>query len=315
MKSFFVYSEGLVGVKTNLSSFKWPLGRNAPAASEEHFKACRVRICLDAVPERKVFEKDTLSSCDGIFRSFFAHRNRMDIHFERRLFGFIPLRFSIFVKDGEIHARVGRAYLRLIRLKLMNLHPIGYILFELATAMLLNEGIMPVYGAALSIKNEGTLIMGPPDSGKTLTALLLEKRLNAEILSEDIALFDGEKLYPVPWTDTCRNYGGITEAKRGRASEPVALSRIIIIEKGTDGAESTASPDKKLRILNDYGIRYKGSPVLSVLSYFNDGFSLDELYRKELSIMKRLQKTEKTCISAKDSLSFAEEIEKLSFKE
>lgn len=288
--SYFVYVKNLVGIKTDYERFKWSFGANAPRESRECFDACRVKIFLDVVPDKEVFRGFDHSGNIGQFSYFTVTSDGSTICYHRS-FKHIPLNYRITIKENEVHACVGKSYMRLIKVKIMNIHPIGYVLFDIVTSLLLRSGYAPVYGSSFSSGGKGALIMAPPRMGKTLTVIRLVQDSGAKMLGEDIAVTDGEKIYAVPLTDTYRDYGKTARAQDGMlfvTEESASLDRVFLLEKGKRGIEKECDPYKKISLLNRHGIGYYYSPALTALSYYNSSFSMEELISRERKILSRI---------------------------
>lgn len=307
----YVYVKGLVGVRINRKDFHWSFGSKAPMASQEDYESCKIKIQLSVVKDSLVSQPQGQERKQGNFRYFHAIPNTGSLYYERRICG-IPLRFALTVKDGSINGVVGRSYYRLVKLKLMNLHPIWYILFDLCTVLLLREGILPLYAASFALKGTGGLIMGPPNIGKTLTALLLAEDPRVSLLGEDIAMSDGEMLWPVPWTHTYRDYGSAVrkDGCRGHfSSVTVPLKDLFLLERdGEDGAPEGRG-EEKLLLLQQYGIGWHSSPAVSVLCYFNDSFSMKELLERERELLDQIiRKAAPRVLRAQSPLDYAPEV-------
>lgn len=306
----FVYVNGLVGLKTNVRHFRWSFGSDAPPAAEEDYLRCRFKLVLESVPDRDVFSEEELERRDGRFRYFYANRDGMELLCSRRLPGGVKLRYSIRIDDDTIYARVGRTYLKAVRLKVMNLHPISYILYELMNALLLRQGYAVLYGSAFTLGEAAALVMAPPNAGKTFTAVQLAERCGAELLGEDICVFDGEKLYPVPWTNTYR--GG--KNRKGQApamvfrTTPAAATHLFFLDRGSGTVPvDRAEAGRRARLLNRYDLRWYCSPALLALCYFNRDLSLDELLEREAGLLNALlQRTAAAVVSAYSPADFAE---------
>ena len=42
--NYYVFADGLVGLKTNEKHFRWSFGSDAPPASEQDFQRCRCKL-------------------------------------------------------------------------------------------------------------------------------------------------------------------------------------------------------------------------------------------------------------------------------
>lgn len=313
--NYFVYVPDLVGVETNLKQFHWPMGHDAPTVSADAYHAAKIKVHLEVVKDREVFAKGRQGPFDGSFRYFLGNRNGMNLCYDRRLFRCIRLAYTISVRENEIRAIVGRSYFRAIRYKVMNVHPIGYILFDLVTAVLLKNGYTPLYGASVSAGDRGALLMAPPNAGKTLTAMQLSTKQGFSLLSEDLTVSDGDGIWPVPWTNSYRSYGRELDRQfksAGRSHARCALKNVFFLRRGgQDACTAEEQAYKTMLLLNRYGIGYYASPALHALSYLNDDFSMEDLFEKERTLLGRLcECTEVRSVTSEDPVRFAGLIEK-----
>lgn len=304
----YVYVKGLVGLKTNEKRFRWSFGADAPPASEREYEACRIKLVLESVRDREVFTAEEAELRQGRFRYFCGEPGKMELFYSRRLPGGPRLRWVLRVEGDTVYARVGRTYARTVRLKVMNLHPIAYILYELTTALLLRQGYSLLYGSAFTLGAKTALLMAPPSMGKTCTALQLAERYGAKLLGEDILVFDGEKLYPVPWTDSYRSgKDGRPERSALFRDTPAAVDRLIFLDRGEAGGPlDRGEARRRAQLLNRYDLRYYCSPALLALSFLNPQFSLDELIRRENALLDALAaRTEASLAAAQAPAEYA----------
>lgn len=298
----FVYVPGLVGVETELDRFHWSFGCCPRSSEREAFENCKIRVHLTVVPDKHI----TIPAEDPAaaqFRRFTARPDAMELFFAQRFLRCIECRFSLEVKGDDIYAKVGRNYYKKIRYKVMNIHPIWYVLFDLASVLLLRKGYLPVYASAVIKYGEAALIMGPPGIGKTFTALSLSMKHGFGILSEDIAVTDGERIWPVPWTQTYRSYGKDyeTHAKTvEKIFDPARVEKIFLLGRGAKREAPAPEPFEKIRLLNRYGVGYSHAPALIALNYFNPGFSLARAETAETGILRKLSEQKRTFFVSSD---------------
>ncbi len=105
---------------------------------------------------------------------------------------------------------------------------------------------------------EGVLIAGDRGSGKSTTALLLSKRLGAEVLCDETAFVHCRTrlVEPFPhavgvWRDGRKVQVPITETGVKIGCEPVHVSRLVFLERWTEGAADVRrlSRPESLRVL------------------------------------------------------------------
>ncbi|MDD5038770.1 MAG: hypothetical protein PHN78_05580 [Dehalococcoidales bacterium] len=110
-----------------------------------------------------------------------------------------PFRFRLIL--GDLHSdsptfSVSPLYWRLFFNIGTALSPYYVHLRDIITMNLLNRGYLTIHGACLcSSRGEASLIMAPPETGKTLTALLGQKE-GYGLLSEDLVVSDGVNIIP-----------------------------------------------------------------------------------------------------------------------
>lgn len=133
--------------------------------------------------------------------------------------------------------------------------------------------------------------MGPPGIGKSFTALSLSMKHGFGIMSEDIVVTDGERIWPVPWTQTYRDYGKEYEEhieKAEKIFDSAPVDKVFLIGSGERGVQPTSGAVDKMLLLNSYDIGYYCSPAMIALNYFNKDFSLKDAEAAERDIIKRL---------------------------
>lgn len=301
---YYVYVKDLVGVRTNAKNFRWSFGSGASAVTEREYETCKVKIELTVVKDKQV----PRSEQQGNFRFFYAPCNTGMLYYYRKVLGLFPLSFAVSIRENTIYATVGRTYYDRVRVKVMNIHPIWYILFDLTTVLLLQNGYLPMYAASFAYDDRGALLMGPPNMGKTITALRLAKNERIRLLGEDIAVTDGEKIYPVPLTNTYRRYSDADSDVRKIAfsGECAAISALYLLERGSSGVQHTDRSDEKVSLLHRYGIGWHSSPAVATLSYYNDAFSMKALLAKEEAILRQVLLRASVCtVKDEDASGYA----------
>lgn len=278
----FVYIKDLLAVKTNLDKFSWSYGTGTEKAEQEDFDRCNVRVYVNVVPDREV----PVPSGDKF--SFFTV-DKDTVYYRRRFFGAVDLCYSLRIDGNCIYMTCGRNYRQIVRGRVMNMHSLGYILSDVAEAVLLQNGLCTMYCSGVSLEEKAVCIFGAPNTGKTLTGILLCNKYGGKLVSEDFAVTDGETLWGAPFTNTRRNYDGV-EGATGRTQiedNPVKISDIVVIQKG----RSLISHEKdiiKVKSLNRYGLGYSRAPSLVALGYYNHLFDTYKLEEKEKEILESL---------------------------
>lgn len=296
--NYFIYVPGLVGLETETDDFSWSFGCRSQTSGENDYRACKVRMHLRLLPDKQI----VLPGADtGIhqFRRFSGRPGRMELFFSHRVMKLLALRFCLTIQGDDVYVTVGKNYLKRLKYKIMNLHPIWYIMFDVAAVLLLKKGYLTLYAAAVQKADRAELIMGAPGSGKTYTALSLAMRHGYRLLSEDISVTDGERIWPVPWTQTYRSYGRaydeyIRTAEKQLADAPI--DRVFILENGGEGNEALGEPAEQMLLLNRYSIGFDHSPALIALNYFNKAFSLKQAETAAETILRNLAENKSPAI-------------------
>lgn len=289
--NYYEYADKLIGVSSNVGKLSFSFGTAAPETDEQHFSDCLIRVHLSVSSERAVEKSRKHLSAVKHFSHFELKEDGKTVFYSRKLFGFIKLIYSVRLDGSDVYVSVGRLYYRLIKYKLMNIHPIGCILSDIVSALLLLNGYSMLYSAAVSLGDRDILLFGAPEAGKTLTAIRLCSEHDAVFLSEDIALTDGKKLWSVPFTATYGQHGGkgkIDFCDRKLLCSEGKRRYIFLLEKGEDGAACSGDTEEKLVLLNRYISHYASAPVCVALAYLTDCFPIWEMRRREEQILHSL---------------------------
>lgn len=309
--NFFVYVDGLVGVETNLRDFRWGFGKSAPRADEAGYEKCLIKIKLRTRRDKEIAKEAKTRS--GKFRDFTAEKNADVIYYARSIKGIFNLAYRIEKEGNTLTVDVGKNYFRFVKLKVMHIHPIWYVLFDMVTAMLIEQGYLPLYSSSVVLKDKRTVAMlAPANTGKSLTALQLVRKHGASLIAEDLAITDGEYIRSVPYTDSYRNYGKDLKGTLVPApsAERKRLDSIVVLERGEHSVK--AADDgivPTLQLLNNYLLGYSKSTAVDVFCYFNGEFDVKQLRQKEEAILTKLVKQcECCCISEPNALNYADTI-------
>ncbi|MBE7015444.1 MAG: hypothetical protein E7417_01305 [Ruminococcaceae bacterium] len=301
----FIYIKDLLAVKTNLDKFSWSYGTVEKNSKQEDFDRCKVKVYVRIVPDKEV------PVCSGDKFSFFTvDKESSTIYYSRRFFGAVNLCYSLRIDGNSIYMICGKNYYRLVRGRIMNIHSVGYILSDVVEGILLNNGLCTIYCSAVSFKDRAVCLFGAPNTGKTLTGLLLCNKHGGKLVSEDFAVTDGENIWGAPMTNTHRNYAGIDGANDKVEIEvnSVKVSDVVIIQKG----KNLLSDEKdfiKVKSLNRYGLGYVRSPSLIALGYYNHEFDIFKMSDKENEILESLVKNHGfLAVSSENVLDFADSI-------
>ena len=307
----YVHVPGVIGIRTNIPGFRWGFGECKVPASENAFDSCKLKVFLEARKDRNVFADTDIECYTGVFRDFKAKPQRKAVVFEKKL-GPVSLRFSVSVQGDCVHAVVGKSYLRLVRLKLMYIHPIAYVLFDLISLLLLQQNMTTFYGAAAELPGGRTVVCAAaPNTGKSLTVLQLQNKYGARILAEDMAVTNGESLWGAPYTGLYRNYHD-DSLKTDQDNPNINLfaqriDAVFLLQKGAQNRE--VEPESflhQLLLINRYSLGYYYSPCVRVLDYYNQDMDVHAAQLTEEQILGRMVGTsQRRILERQNSMDFA----------
>ncbi len=283
-EEYYVYCDGILGVKTDIRNFRWVYGSDAEAASGEEYEKCAVKfsVCLKKEPgEVKTYDKK--------FQSFLWEEKTKTVHYRRTLFSKLKLGYDITFNNDSVDVVVGKNYFKYVKLRMMNMHAVYYLLSDIANMLLLKKGYHTLYASAVCSKEKdrGIVFFSPPNTGKTLTATTLSREYPYSMIGEDIVITDGKKLYSCPWTSSYRkkssaedSAGSFGRTKNKPDCEKSAEGELADVVVLSLGKEKKITSDKnellnQILILNGYLFNYLTSPIIKVLGYFDMDFSAD----------------------------------------
>lgn len=308
----YVHVPDILGISTNIRGFRWGFGECSTPAGEDAFDRCRIKVFLEAKKDREVFDGLDLKDYTEVFRDFKAKPQAKAVIFEKKLRA-LRLRFSVSVQDDRVSVTVGRSYLRYIKLKLMYIHPIAYVLFDIVSMLLLQQNMTTLYCSAARLKNERSIVcFSPPNTGKSLTVLQLKKKYGARIIAEDMAVTDGESIWGAPYTGLYRDYNDDSLNAVGKNIENDTfvekIDAAFVLQKGSSDHE-TASDEcaDKITLINRYSLGYYYSPCVRVLDYYNRDFDVKSAQMVEDRILSKIASDAMTYIVEKrNSMDFAD---------
>ena len=316
--NYFIASENVLGIRTNLPEFKWLFGMTSPAATTADYQRCVVRLRLEVSRQLELPADRAAGKYD-----YFRGDPGTDQIFYDRAFSFgsrLRLEAKGLLTD-EPTLRANRTYYRWISHRFMNLHSLAYILTDVACLSLLRHGFAPVHCSAFQTGDATVVVMAPNNTGKTLTAITACLDHGAKFLSEDLAITDGKVIYAVPWTSTFRYYRCIDRSwsTRIRArltslfpplelfpsgnhmpiSNLVArehmlprsrVTHLVFLERGEPAVEKLAVEDATLKIenLNRYEFNHYRSPLIIAAEFFNPNLDIAGACRREGQILREL---------------------------
>ena len=304
----------LLGIKTNISGFRCGFGKCDFPVSEEKYNNCLIKVRLEAVRNSKVFNNINLSEYTEQFRSFRVKPGSNSLLFEKKIAKTVTLKFFLTVDGNNLKITVGKPYLKFVKGKMMYIHSIEYILFDIVSLLFLKNGFTTLYCSASRFKNgKGAVFSAAPGTGKSLTVLKLKRDYGAEIIAEDMAVTDGEYIYGAPFTNLYRDYKdkSLTEFKNAKTTDnKIKADVLAIFRKGAESAvKSHCDIFDKLLLVNRYSLGYYYSPTVRVLDFYFDGFSIAKACEQEEKILKTLlSNTENYLITEPNSLAFSSDV-------
>lgn len=309
----YVHVPDIIGISTNIRGFRWGFGECSSPVAEDAFERCKIKVFLEKRKDREVFDGLNLDSYTEVFRDFKANPQSRAVIFEKKL-GPVCLRFSVVVRDDRVIVTVGSSYLRYIRLKLMYIHPIAYVLFDIVSMLLLQQDLTTLYCSAASLIGGSTAVcFSPPNTGKSLTVLQLHKKFGAKIIAEDMAVTNGVSIWGAPHTGLYRNYHDDELKAVGQDTEDTFANKIsaaFVLQKGASDFDiNTKDCLDQLMLINRYSLGYYYSPCVRVLDYYNSGFKVSAAQKTEEQILGRLIGKARTYIvERQNSMDFADYI-------
>lgn len=337
--NYFIASENVLGIRTNLPEFKWLFGMTSPAATKADYERCAVRLRLEVTRHLEI----PAGSAAGKYDHFRADRGADQIFYDRAFaFGTrLRLEASGLLTD-EPTLRANRTYYRWIAHRLMNLHSLAYILTDLACLSLLRHGFSPVHCSAFQTGDATVVVVAPNNTGKTLTTITACLDHGAKFLSEDLAITDGKVIYAVPWTSTFRYYrcvdrswGTRIRARLTSLFPPLELfspghhmpitnlvakadmlprakaTHLVFLERGEPTVEKLAVEEatRQIENLNRYEFNHYRSPIIVASEFFNSDLDIAGACRREGQILRELvTSTQCLRVRANDPTTYAKVI-------
>jgi len=318
MVHFFVASDGLLGVRTELKSFKWSYGTVCPEANEEQYQQCAVRLQVKV-------DDDIQAPPDvqhGKYHYFNGQPGEDTLYYTRPfMFGSnLRVKATGLLSDEPVIS-FNKAYMRFVTHRFMNVHSAGFILTDIASLLLLKQGYAPIHCSAFKHGDATVVVAAPPNTGKTLTTMMACLDHQASFMSEDLAITDGKNVYSVPWTSTFRFYKNIDKSWRSRLggllhkvfppiellplrrqqpiteyiqqSNMTASSRathLVTLERGEETILKPSSDDtmRMVRNLNRYEFNYARCPLAIAHEFFNPGLDITQACETEASVLRSL---------------------------
>lgn len=319
---YYVYSKGILGVKTNISNFQWVYGSVAPSVGFEEYENCIVKFDISIVPEKKL---SRIYKIDQRFQAYTWDENRKTISCRRILFRGIEIGYDIKFDNNMVVAEIGKHYYRYVKNRMMNLHGIYYLLSDIANVILLDNGFITLY--ASSVCNEpmkkGIVNFAPPNTGKTYTAMKLCELSDYTLVGEDIVISDGYKVYSCPWTNSYRNsnrnkidsagaFGRTNKRRDIKVCEECELTDLTVLAIGE--SKVVTNKDlilKQVSILNGYLFSYYSSPIVKLMGYFCEEFNKPWSEYSNTLLEKMVSANNCYLLQIKEGAGFSEILHKL----
>jgi hypothetical protein len=280
---YYIYCQGILGVKTNLRDFRWIYGSTAPSATREAYEACRIKFDVCFKPEKQLTGR---TGDDGRFQAYRWYSDSATVSYRRVLIPHYEIGYDIRIQGNTVVAEIGEHYHRVVKHRIMNLHGTYYLLSDLANMLLLQNGLLTLYASAVyhAGSDKGVVCFAPPNTGKTYTATTLCERYGYELVGEDVVIFDGHRAHACPWTASYRKGGGAKldsagALRRGQAPRPIAttpmctVTDLMVLSLGLPRVST--EKDRilgRIAMLNGYLFGYYASPIVKILGYFEKGY-------------------------------------------
>ena len=318
---YYVYCEGILGVRTNIKDFKWIYGSEAPETCATEYKKCLIKFDVISKSDHSIIQNQ--NSYQKTFQTYFWDIHSKKLHF-RRVF---PLKFkmaySIRTDMNYVSVEVGEHYYKFLKNRVMNLHGMYYLLSDLANILLLKNGYLTLYASAVSdaSSKHGVVCFAPPNTGKTLLATTLCREKGYSLIGEDIVITDGNKIYSCPWTNTYNNRRDQENAtvlvQRKEllslaAKKDCPVTDLAVLSLGEEHVETDKTKIfNKVLLLNGYLFQHYSSPIVTILAYFDELFNCKWNQIANEMIGRLVEKFSCYEISAADSGSFFSIVDKL----
>lgn len=279
---YYIYCEGILGVKTNSINFKWIYGSSATEASKDDYDKCAVKFDIFITPEKSL---KPINKNSQRFQSYTWDNQIKKLSCRRKLFKYINIGYDIEIKGNTVQATIGKNYYKYVQNRFMNLHGIYYLLSDLANILLLQNGFASLYASAVhnDLYSRCVVNFAPPNTGKTLTVVKLCELGNYSMIGEDVVISDGKKVFSCPWT--CSYRGNEQEGDTAGALNRVEnkgnyifkneslISDCIVLSLGDYSiTQCKEIVLKKALTLTEYLFNGYASPIVSILRYFDDSF-------------------------------------------
>lgn len=323
---YFVYSKGILGLRTNVPDWKWSFGSGAPAATRSDYEGCRLRLSMTVAADADMPPAVRNGDSPGTYHYFTGTPGADVTQYDRRFLMHRRLRLEATGLLGESPAiTVNRTYHRFVSHRFMNLHSDGYILTDVAALLLLRRGLAPLHCSAFRSRGSTVVVFAPPNCGKTLTTMTSCLKHGADFIAEDLAISDGRTVFAVPFTSTFRFYPQLIERRRSRIYHRIAdvippleliprkrelrvdrfieeariahsspVTHVVVLQRGAVSGVTEVSADdlyRRLVNLNRYEFKYDKAPLVLAHEFLNPDLDVDHACSVERDVLRRLAST------------------------
>ena len=136
-EKYFVYCDGILGVKTNMPDFKWVYGQVAPETTQNEYDKCVVKFEINIKKEKKLHN---IAEYDSKFQSYYWNDADKILSCRRSLLGKIRIGYNVKFESNRVIVEMGRNYHTFVKKRFMNLHDTYYLLSDLANVLLIQKG-------------------------------------------------------------------------------------------------------------------------------------------------------------------------------
>lgn len=279
---YYIYCKGILGIKTNISDFKWIYGSVAPLASKDEYDKCLIKFDVCVKDEKQLTNS---SFYDEKFQAYAWNEANKTIFYRRKFPLNLEIGYNLKICENKVVAEIGKNYIRFIKNRTMNLHGIYYLLSDVANILLLKNGFITLYASAVyySPLMRGIVNFAPPNTGKSFTATRLCELKDYSLVSEDVIISNGQKIFSCPWTCSYRKGNctadvtdSLTRVKRANEvnkCEECDITDLSVLFLGRKEIKTdTKNILKYISILNGYLFNYYSSPIVKILGYFDDSY-------------------------------------------
>ncbi|WP_297512624.1 hypothetical protein [Thermococcus sp.] len=193
-------------------------------------------------------------------------------------------------KLSNISLVVNRRYYTIFKMKIENVIPPGILLKDATYLSLIHNNFIPLHSSAFAKdKNEGYIIMAPPNVGKTTTVLEAVKN-GFYGLSEDISIANlkSKTVHAVPCTATqhhetkinkllgplsyftASSFKTFGEEYRERIIPKAKIKGIFILEKGNSLLQELSSEEafERIILLNRDEFKWHSDMIITAIQYY-----------------------------------------------